>query len=536
MTIQHIHRTAVFTVHNPTRHIRAVLDHTFSLYTIAYTTILHHFASYTVEELHAMAIFALDDKGHPLTSTKQLVKTLFGRDVPTIKAVLAPLESSLRESLQRHVSETLMSYLALVEDSKQTPSYPERLRTYDVEPIRLEALDELKQIADNKEKEDAFFAQLQKTRQSEVEPIPFCRIEAGRNCGLFYNPETKQFYARLFVVSTQSRHAKPLTLAGQYIDIRNDDIYMREEDAKKQEDVESFGKGVRSIMVLLEMGKWHEQVLRFTETAFFPQRLGGSATPATPVSAHLVKYKDDYQLHVSFRLPKPDKVKPQTLLGIDRGITCLAAGAVVTLDGKQVLETFLTDGTELSTLQRNMEHLISLKQQKGKVTKGNRKRANVADQYVHLCANQIVELAIKHQSQVVMEDLSNFATPHKRPKFQQRSNFNKMLPRRQYQKIQDAVNAKLALVGLPPIRTVYAAFTSLTCTACGNISQESRDKEDRTRFVCSACGHEDHADCQAGVNIARKTHWLALRSQESKTDIPMEQRTSWASFARTFRV
>lgn len=532
---KHLHRAAIFTIHNPTRHVQAVLDRALSAYTSAYTTILHHFSQYGVDELHAMATIGLDENGEQVTHTQHLASSLFSHcAVPCIISALTPLESSLREALKLDIAANLMSYIELSLMPDQTPSYPERLRAQDKEPARLQALEGLRTIADNLPEETELWDQLQRTRQSEYRPLNFCRIDAHRNCGLFYNPETKQFYARLFVLPTTSKRGKPITMAGKYIDIRSGEVYMRQEDAKQQEGVISFGTSARSIMVLLEMGKWHEEVLRFTDMAFLPQRGKSEVKAATPVSASLIKRGDAYQLHVMFRFPKPARLKAQTLLGVDRGITCLAAGAVTSLDTKEVKETFICDGTELRALQKNLEHITKIRQQKGQPTKGDKRRSTIADHHVHACANQIVELAIKHQSQVVMEDLSAFAAPQKRVKGTMRNNFAKMLPRRQYQKLQDIVNAKLALVGLPPVRTVYAAFTSLTCSTCGCISKESRSTEDRTQFICVECHHEAHADAQAGINIARKITWLALRSQEKQKEIPDTKRTSWAAFIKQF--
>ena len=36
-----VHRTAVFTLPQPTRHVRAVLDRAFRVYTAAYSALLH---------------------------------------------------------------------------------------------------------------------------------------------------------------------------------------------------------------------------------------------------------------------------------------------------------------------------------------------------------------------------------------------------------------------------------------------------------------------------------------------------------------
>lgn len=530
---QHVHRTAVFALHNPPKYVCSILDNAFTNYTEAYTIILNRFSHFTAEEIRAMATYAVDDNNVPRLSDKQLIKNLFGAKHPDIQQVLEKIESGMRESLYKDVAGTLLSYQELFFTQKNQPSFPSRLEFQDVEPQRLVALHSLSTLADDIDEERELTALLQQSSQKTFVPISFCRIEAERNCGLFYNPETRTFYARLFVITSKSKQERMITCAGKYIDIVSGEIYVRAEDAKGKKELQSFGTGKRSVLVPLEMGGFHEEALRFTQTAYLGQRYGDIAS-AKPVSARLVKKEESYQLHVSFRFPKPERIKTETLFGVDRGINCLAAGFIVSKDGKEIIEEFIASGKELRDLQIARENILKKKQERGKTTKGERKRGRIADQHIHICANQIVEVALQHKAQIVMEDLSNFATRKKREKFQRRSNFNHLLGRRQYQKLQDLVNMKLELVGLPPVRTVSASFTSQTCTNCGHISNENRSKEDRTIFCCEKCKYEGHADSLAGINIARKIHWLALRSQEKKKEIPEKERTPWGTFVVNF--
>ena len=123
---------------------------------------------------------------------------------------------------------------------------------------------------------------------------------------------------------------------------------------------------------------------------------------------------------------------------------------------------------------------------------------------MHTAANNIVEAALQHKSQVVIEDLSAIAQGphHKRPKFRKRSNFARVLNRAQYQKLANALEYKLLAVGLPPPVTVRAAGTSITCNACGYYDKDNR--KDQASFVCLNCGHSENADSHAAGNIAAK--------------------------------
>src|SRR5215468_8319924 len=49
---------------------------------------------------------------------------------------------------------------------------------------------------------------------------------------------------------------------------------------------------------------------------------------------------------------------------------------------------------------------------------------------------------------------------------------------------------------------VPAAFSSQTCAACGYV--DACNRRDQATFVCVACGHADHADVNAAINILRR--------------------------------
>ena len=49
---------------------------------------------------------------------------------------------------------------------------------------------------------------------------------------------------------------------------------------------------------------------------------------------------------------------------------------------------------------------------------------------------------------------------------------------------------------------VPAAYTSQTCAECGVV--DARSRLDQARFVCTACGHEVHADTNAAIIILKR--------------------------------
>jgi len=68
----------------------------------------------------------------------------------------------------------------------------------------------------------------------------------------------------------------------------------------------------------------------------------------------------------------------------------------------------------------------------------------------------------------------------------------------QYGAIRTAVANKAQLAGVA-MATVNPAYTSQNCSRCG-----LRGKRHRHAFTCPACGHTQHADVNAAINIRNR--------------------------------
>ena len=228
-------------------------------------------------------------------------------------------------------------------------------------------------------------------------------------------------------------------------------------------------------------------------------------------SYKVFKRADGYYLATSFEYDVED-VPVETFMGIDRGIHALASYAVT--KDKTVIEQDIFDGLELKAYQQKHEARHKKQQKKGRVAK--QKWRDYSDHMIHVVANNIVDAALKHKSQVVMEDLSNIANGHhhKRVKFARKTNFSRLLGRQQYQKLQNFLEYKLNCKGLPKPRFIHAAGTSITCNKCGHYDKENRKTQ--TEFKCTACQHTNNADLNAAANIAMKQHWLKTQYNKSK--------------------
>lgn len=219
-----------------------------------------------------------------------------------------------------------------------------------------------------------------------------------------------------------------------------------------------------------------------------------------PKTAKLVKRDDRFEAHVSFEITR-EKKESLTWIGVDRGIYNLASLCVVSNDGKRIIAEENISGMDLRIIQRKTDKRISEDQKRGRRIRSSTRRGE-ADNPVYRAANRIVSLAKKHRAQVVLEDLKNLT---KRNSGRGRSNFNKLLNRAQYSKLNHVLTYKLNREGLPNPKYVFAGGTSITCPECGHYGNNNRDREDsENRFRCQDCGYQHDADLNAARVIALK--------------------------------
>ena len=56
------------------------------------------------------------------------------------------------------------------------------------------------------------------------------------------------------------------------------------------------------------------------------------------------------------------------------------------------------------------------------------------------------------------------------------------------------------------VHRINPAYTSQTCSSCGNV--DSQNRRTQSHFECVRCGHTENADLQASKNILELGHQL----------------------------
>lgn len=227
----------------------------------------------------------------------------------------------------------------------------------------------------------------------------------------------------------------------------------------------------------------------------------------SPQSAKLVVRQDEHSqyrffLHVAFRF-SPQPIQVETMLGIDRGAAIIGSASIVHMDGTQLVVGLNCNGATFAAEMRQHQEYIRDQQKRGiQKSRRFRLRGARADIILGEYANQIIEKAVGHRSQIVIEKIDAVA-------------MGRFLKQSQFGKLKQLLAYKARRRGLPEPIEVPAAFTSQTCSQCGHTSRENRPRKDaeghaiQDCFLCVQCGHEANADENASIIIAlRGLHQL----------------------------
>ena len=207
-------------------------------------------------------------------------------------------------------------------------------------------------------------------------------------------------------------------------------------------------------------------------------------------------------LYAAFEIPAEQRPVTGAVIGVDRGIVKPLVATVVDKQGAVVNSVGDFKSDRIGKLIEQYE--TRRRAQQMRTGRSSAVYANQMNDLLHRVANEIVDLAKKHGARVAFEKLSGLkkvvVTP--RPKGARKGGYRKALKKAQLSRLEFMVDYKLKLAGLPSIREVPAAGTSITCAACGHVDKANRSTQ--AMFQCTACGHIDNADQNASIIIARR--------------------------------
>lgn len=208
-------------------------------------------------------------------------------------------------------------------------------------------------------------------------------------------------------------------------------------------------------------------------------------------------------MDISFK--QEDNLIKDRVLGVDLGVKY---PAYVCLNDDTYKREHIGEALELIKQREQYQARRRRTQQQLKNVKGGKGRhkklknldrlsdceRNFAKTYNHMISKRIVEFAKKHKCEYIhLEKLTKDGFD------------NTILRNWSYYELQQMIEYKADRLGIK-VRYVNPAFTSQTCSRCGNIDKESRQTQET--FVCTKCGFKLNADHNAAINIARSIKFV----------------------------
>lgn len=190
-------------------------------------------------------------------------------------------------------------------------------------------------------------------------------------------------------------------------------------------------------------------------------------------------------LNMVFHKEKTIDKKPETVLGLDRGISNI----VVTSDNE------FYNSKQLKNIKGKYQYLKKKLQSKGTPSaKRHLKRISEKEKRFVRDVNHYIskELASKDFDCFALEDLKKI--PRDKGK-----RFNRKLGNWSFYQLENFLSYKVEELGGMTIK-VNPRHTSQCCSKCGHIEKTNRYGN---KFKCKSCGFELHADLNASRNIAQ---------------------------------
>jgi putative transposase len=195
-------------------------------------------------------------------------------------------------------------------------------------------------------------------------------------------------------------------------------------------------------------------------------------------------------------------LKPRTVVAVDLNFDNITL-AVLTLDGRLVkLKRFKTPHRKVLTHRIWVERIQKRYPRSWRFIKGVRKAIdkhgerlrNISWDYAHKVGDLVAELALKHRSVIVLEDLEKLRENNKKDK-----RFNKRLGLWSYRRIQFCVEYEAGERNLE-VAKVNPRGTSSKCPRCGKKLAENKHRVLR----CRKCNFIGDRDVIATINLYKK--------------------------------
>ena len=202
-------------------------------------------------------------------------------------------------------------------------------------------------------------------------------------------------------------------------------------------------------------------------------------------------YKRDgkWLVTVCINTPCEKRIEVTGCIGVDRN----SVGNVAVMADVQTGKVFKLgiDPAGTKRVFRGRRRNLQSAQKFGLLRKIRRKQSRRMTYENHRASKTVVDYAALHRRAIALENLSTVRS--KGSKIRRYSEKNQWA----FAQLETFIRYKAALRGVP-VLSVDPAYTSQTCSRCGTIQ-----KPNGKRYECASCGHREHRDSNAALNISR---------------------------------
>lgn len=195
---------------------------------------------------------------------------------------------------------------------------------------------------------------------------------------------------------------------------------------------------------------------------------------------------------VSVSVNEKEQVERTNAIGVDLNTTGHAAVIANPQTGKVI--KLGKKANYIHTKYKNIRKDLQKQAKYKKVKTIKNRESRIVKDLNHKMSKKIVQTAIESNSNINLEDLTGIRKTAK-----SRKSFKYALNSWSFYQLKQMIAYKAKLQGVKVVN-VDPRYTSKSCSRCGLLG----NRNGKT-FKCPHCGHVDHADGNAGFNIASKS-------------------------------
>lgn len=195
--------------------------------------------------------------------------------------------------------------------------------------------------------------------------------------------------------------------------------------------------------------------------------------------------------YVSVSIPEPETIKADSWIGVDRN----TVGHIAVVSDPETGKVIKLGKSALHIHQKykSLRKGLQKKGKYGKVKQIKDRESRIVKDINHKVSRKIVDTAKESGKGIKLEYLTGIRNGKNNTK-----SFRYAKNSWSFYQLQTQIEYKAKLLGVE-VTYVDPAYTSKSCSRCGLIGNRNKKS-----FKCPHCGHVDHADANAGFNIAKR--------------------------------